>query len=346
MTTNHDSYMATPPDMSGSIAKNRFRVEVLWGVEKLLDCLDKGVNDFSVIFDYRCDIELHLNDGYEFYQVKTGTAKKFGITWVCKKNPKTNTSIIGRLYELHDAEADGPVRLIIVGNKEFLKAGGSFKEPGELLFSTLSIEDKRKVEAAIREHLPAADPDLDKVSYLLVAMDLSSPEYSVAGHLIKTYEAAMGCEPRKPNALYNALCSLADEKACEEQEQSTYENVIRNKAITHAELSTLFDRYADRENSRQDFVMAWIGRQPPLQRNNLKLAYGVVFQDLYRPSECEPIRAGIKSIENLDKALQEDNIINQVAVDIKPVCGIEVSDEMREIYAVVALYSVMEGGRS
>lgn len=344
MTVNHDSYMATPPDMSGSIAKNRFRVELLWGVEKLLDCLDEGVEDFAVVFDYLCDIEIHLNDGYEFYQVKTGTSKKFGITWVCKKSPKTNTSIIGRLYELHDVEADCSVKLIIVGNREFVKNGGNFEKPGELLFSTLNAEDKRKVEAAIREHFPAVNPNLDKVSYLLVAMDLSSPEDSVRGHLVKTYEAVNGCEPRKPNALYRALHGLVLEKACEEQEQSTYEEVIRNKGITRDELSKLFDIYADKERSLQDYVMGWIDKQPPLQQLDLKSAYEVVIQDLYRPSECEPIRAGRESIAGLDKKLSENQIIKQVAADIKPACGIEVSDEMREIYVVVALYKATKEG--
>lgn len=51
----HGCYMSTPPDMSGSLVKNRFRVELLWGLEKLLACLDDGVDDFAVVFNYRCD---------------------------------------------------------------------------------------------------------------------------------------------------------------------------------------------------------------------------------------------------------------------------------------------------
>lgn len=71
MIDNHSGYMGTAPDLSGSIAKNRFRVELLWGIEKLLQLLDKGSSSFAVVFDYRCDVELHLEKGYEFYQVKT-----------------------------------------------------------------------------------------------------------------------------------------------------------------------------------------------------------------------------------------------------------------------------------
>lgn len=86
MTIRHDIYMAKTPDMSGSIAKNRFRMELLWGIEKLLDCLDRGIEDFAVVFDYCCDIELHLDDSYEFYQVKTSSGKKFGVSWASKRS--------------------------------------------------------------------------------------------------------------------------------------------------------------------------------------------------------------------------------------------------------------------
>ena len=56
----HDGYMGTAPDLSGSISKNRFRNELFWGIDRLLTCLDSGIDSFAVVFDYRCDIELHL----------------------------------------------------------------------------------------------------------------------------------------------------------------------------------------------------------------------------------------------------------------------------------------------
>ena len=84
MTIKYDSYMAAAPDMSGSIAKNCFRNELLWDIEKLLDCLDERMDYFAVVFDYRCDIELHLRDCYEFYQAKTGTGERNSVNWACR----------------------------------------------------------------------------------------------------------------------------------------------------------------------------------------------------------------------------------------------------------------------
>ena len=51
------------------MSKNRFRQELCWGISKMFDLFDK--EDFCVVFDYKCDIEIHFNDSVEFYQIKT-----------------------------------------------------------------------------------------------------------------------------------------------------------------------------------------------------------------------------------------------------------------------------------
>lgn len=350
MTISHDAYMSKLPDMSGSVAKNRFRVELLWGIEKLLECLDNGVEDFAVIFDYCCDIELHLNDGYEFYQVKTSKSKKFGVSWISKKKPSSTVSVIGKLYELHDAETDGAVRLVVVGNKPFskknpiTKKSEDFDQPGELLFSTLHDEDKKKIEESIASHLPGVSPDFAKLSYVLVAIDLSNPDDSIRGHLVRSYEAAMNCEARKPNALYRALKGLAETKACAEKQQETYDDVVANKAITRQELSCLFASYADREDSRQDFVMKWINEQPPLKRIELKCALGEVLENLCKPRALDLLESCIEAVTGMDKNLREDDIVRLTSEKIMSDNPVGVTEAVSKIYAILALYEVIERG--
>lgn len=350
MTISHDAYMSKLPDMSGSVAKNRFRVELLWGIEKLLECLDNGVEDFAVIFDYCCDIELHLNDGYEFYQVKTSKSKKFGVSWISKKKPSSTVSVIGKLYELHDAETDGAVRLVVVGNKPFskknpiTKKSEDFDQPGELLFSTLHDEDKKKIEESIASHLPGVSPDFAKLSYVLVAIDLSNPDDSIRGHLVRSYEAAMNCEARKPNALYRALKGLAETKACAEKQQETYDDVVANKAITRQELSRLFASYADREDSRQDFVMKWINEQPPLKRIELKCALEEVLENLCKPRALDLLESCIEAVTGMDKNLREDDIVRLTSEKIMSDNPVGVTEAVSKIYAILALYEVIEGG--
>lgn len=339
----HDCYMTKRPDLSGSRTKNRFRSELLWGVEKLLNCLDKGIDSFAVVFDYLCDIELHLDDSYEFYQVKTSSAKKFGVSWACKAEKKSGVPIVARLYELNDIKSNCSIRLVIVGNKHFVKKGDNLEEPGEVIFATLHDDDKEKIKRAIKDHLPDSKPDLDIVSYLLVSMNLASPDDSVRGHLIKTYENVMGCEARKPAALYRALRGLAEEKACEEREQASYDEVIAHKAITKEEIKELFAFYADQEDSIQDFVMKWIGRQPPLQQSGLRCAYESIIQDIFRPQGSELIDAGIDLAKGLDSSLSSDDVIDYVYENIESKCGVEITDEMKKIYSVIVLYKISRG---
>ena len=51
-------YLSLPHDLSGSRSKNRFRAELLWGVSKILDLMEED-QDFTMVFDYACDIEVH-----------------------------------------------------------------------------------------------------------------------------------------------------------------------------------------------------------------------------------------------------------------------------------------------
>lgn len=63
-----DVYTKIPYDLSGSISKNRFRQELCWGISKMFDLFDK--EDFCVVFDYKCDIEIHFNDSLNSIRLK------------------------------------------------------------------------------------------------------------------------------------------------------------------------------------------------------------------------------------------------------------------------------------
>jgi hypothetical protein len=55
-----EAYNKIPHDLSGSMSKNRFRRELFWGISRMLDLFDR--KDFCVVFDYKCDVEVHLDD--------------------------------------------------------------------------------------------------------------------------------------------------------------------------------------------------------------------------------------------------------------------------------------------
>lgn len=344
MAGNHSGYMGAAPDLSGSISKNRFRVELLWGVEKLLQLLDRGLDSFAVVFDYRCDVELHLEKGYEFYQVKTGKTGTFGVSWACRTTQKKPTSIIGKLFELSDASEDGPVRLVIVGNRPFSKKGGRFDVPGELLFSSLDDDDKRKIEEAVIKECGNMIPDLSSASYLLVAMDLDKPGDSIKGHLVSSYEAIMGCEPRKPNALYDALRGLVIERACNERRQPTYDDVISKKGITAEEARGLFEQYKDEEDTIQDVVLKWIKELPPLQQNPLLVALEEITTSLDSDSTNDIVDSAKAAIRDLDTSLSFDQIIEQVAPQVEQRYAPEMSESLSRVYSAIAIAEIIKKG--
>ncbi|WP_094607022.1 hypothetical protein SPSIL_048810 [Sporomusa silvacetica DSM 10669] len=110
---NTSYYMSLPFDVSGSLSKNRFRLELLWGISKMLDIYD--YDDFTMVFDYVCDIEVHLKDGYEFYQLKTHKGDKiYTINDIVKTN--NGSSILGKLYILKRPYDFQNVKLALVSN--------------------------------------------------------------------------------------------------------------------------------------------------------------------------------------------------------------------------------------
>ena len=69
-----ETYMSLPNDLSGSASKNRFRLELLWGISKMFEIYDE--DDFTIVFDNVCDIEVHFKSELEFYQIKTHKVQK------------------------------------------------------------------------------------------------------------------------------------------------------------------------------------------------------------------------------------------------------------------------------
>ena len=93
-----NEYEKIPADLSGSISKNRFRLEMLWGASKMFDLFDK--DDFCVIFDYKCDVEVHFSDSLEFYQLKTHKVQSPYAFSKLSKRIKEKPSIMGKLFAI------------------------------------------------------------------------------------------------------------------------------------------------------------------------------------------------------------------------------------------------------
>lgn len=76
---------------------------MLWGFEKMFELYKANV-DFLMVFDYVCDVEVHLDGGIEFYQLKTNsTTRPYSISRIAKPD-KVGKSILGKLYAIKVAD--------------------------------------------------------------------------------------------------------------------------------------------------------------------------------------------------------------------------------------------------
>lgn len=234
-----DTYMMLPYDTAGSRSKNRFRVELLWGISKILDLMEQS-DDFIMVFDHVCDIEVHKENKFDFYQIKS---KSSGKTHTAKNltKRKKEGSIIGKLYVLATKIPRENVMLAIVTNAPYKAFPASLLENS---FASLPEKEKDFITAALKLELNINDVDLSNVFYIQTYMDLEHPEDAIRGKLIKAFATIKKCEPINPNALYRLIADTVSEKACYEYSSNDYSEILRLKGLSRKEFDELLNQHA------------------------------------------------------------------------------------------------------
>lgn len=275
-------YRTIPYELSGAVSKNRFRQEILWGVSKMFDLFDKP--EFCVIFDYKCDIEVHLIDSIEFYQIKTQKAQKPYSFAELSKN-KGNGSTIGKLFVLKDASCpEMRIKCALVSNR-FLKIKRKELSDAEAInFDTLDDKLKNVVIDALKSELNRDEIILSDLQYIYTAMDLTSPEDAVKGKIVSCFEKIKGCEPVKPNALHRLVFDTVERKACYEFAVDDFDELVKQKGVTKDELDSILEQYKEKADNSlkqvQDYIEANYTKVS--ERKSLKTALARVFEAEYK----------------------------------------------------------------
>lgn len=233
-------YLTLPHDSSGSMSKNRFRLELLWGISKMLDIMETD-QDFVMVFDYVCDIEVHYEDGFEFFQIKTHGRNKAYTTKSLTKI-EGEGSILGKLYILNKEAENQNIHLALVSNIPYNAM------PINILkncFTDLSVAERNKIVEALRKELNIEKIDLSNIFYIQTGMNLENPENEIRGKLVLSFEKLKGCEPTNPNALYRLVVDTVQEKACYEYSARDYAEIVRLKGLSRSEFDYLLDLHSD-----------------------------------------------------------------------------------------------------
>lgn len=206
--------------------------------------------DFAVVFDYACDVEVHYEDGLEFYQIKSHGINSPAYT--CKALTKKDSknaegSILGKLYALN-TNGSKAIKLALVTNVPLSISKKKIADEF-ICFDHLSDSAKQNLIKALKKELSISEIDLKNIFYIHTEMNLKNPEEEVQGKIVISFVKIKNCEPLNPRALYRLIVDTVNERACYEFEEKEYVNLIKNKGITRSEFDSLLNCHAINEKT-------------------------------------------------------------------------------------------------
>jgi len=219
------------------------------GLKKIYD-LHRENKQYTVVFDYCCDIEVHLKDYIEFYQVKTQKdSGSYTIGKLIKQN-KNGDSILGKLYILKynefGKECD-ETKVAVVSNAPF-NDGKKVHNSCEILdLSNTNNEATIKIKEHIKDELKkTTEINLKNAYFIRTGIDLFNPDKSLIGETAVFFEDIFNCEPKKLNSLYRVLACEVSVKASYELELKNYDEILKKKGIGNEYLSRVLEKYNEK----------------------------------------------------------------------------------------------------
>ena len=335
--------MGLPFDLSGSRSKNRFRLELLWGISRMLDLME-STNDFTIVFDFVCDIEVHLDNEFEFYQIKTHkeSQPKYTVKNLVRVKDGEQGSILGKLFALNTTR-NIPVKIVLVCNAPFKALSD---DPGENCLESLSQSNKSAIIEAIKKELGTNNVDLSNSYYLYTPMNLLQPENEIKGQLIATFEKVKGSEPLNPNALYRLVFDTVSEKACYEFDVNDYEQIKKLKGISRDEFDRMLDTHLSNEKTGIKQTIDYINKMKGIhEKKSYKNALNSLLPKMARSRV-------IQSMEfMMAKTLEEHSEISDVedAIDVltdlyHDKFPVEYSNAEKTVCYMIVIHKYVEGG--
>ena len=335
-------YMSLPHDLSGSRTKNRFRLELLWGISKILDLLDN--EDFTVVFDYACDIEIHIKNEFDFYQIKTHS----GTSSYTKKNLTKidgENSILGKLYLLNSNHPTIQTKLVLVSNSP-LSDETKKTNNEELCFNSLSLSTKNEIIDALKKELSLTSIDLSNIYFLHTNFNFLNPENEIIGKLCVSFEKIKNCEPINPNALYRLIYETVSDKACYEYTSDEYDELISLKGITKAEFEHLLEIHTNNAKTGIRQTEQYIDSLSDIQsRRKYKKALPSIMSQLCSSHCLKAIEKDIGDflISNSNTLKEIEQILDFLTQKFHDHFPKEISNEEKMVFYIIIVHRFIEG---
>lgn len=247
-----DVYSLYEADVSGARTKNRFSYEIYWGIDKFLRELIAS-DDFTMVFDYVCDIEIHHRDRLEFFQVKTkNNTGTYTVRALTKKDSSKRHSIIGTLYKLRHTELKNNMpksKLAIVSNLHLGISNNEYIPNSELVIEEIGEKNKTTFISSLSSEFPDEEIDLSDIYFINSDLGISTARETMVGRVVSFFVEHYSEELVKPGALLNLLIEEAREKADYEYPVNSRIEAVEKKGVTSERFKLIIGRYAEKSFS-------------------------------------------------------------------------------------------------
>lgn len=338
--------MKLPYDLSGAMAKNRFKNELLWGIHKILEVYTDE-KKFNMIFDYVCDIEVHWENGqYEFYQIKTSNSGESYTQSKLTRIGKKEKSVLAKLYILkHNFEEDkDKINIAIVSNKPFKDANNTLYNNTENLdFNVLNAEIKNSIEKSLKEELKIDKVDFNNMKFIYTTIDLIKPRNTLTGELVNFFNDVLKVQIKKPAVLYSVLLDIISQKAEYELKVNTYDELIAKKAISKESITELFNKHIEISNNSVKKAKENIEKMYNDnygKKVNMIVALSSIVQKMNASNTLKKLEKEIVKYINNNVEILENNlcsILEILYIKYKEEFAVEYSDEEIKSFLILIL---------
>lgn len=344
-------YMDLPYDLAGSMAKNRFRYELLWGLIKMLN-LFKDEKKFMAVFDYVCDVEVHLDKHLEFYQLKTSNKNgSYTINKLTKIEKNKTRSILGNLYRLKlntNLSENEDTRVYIVSNSPLKDDETLYTECEEVSLTSIDENSKKTIKKLLKVELNTPkEISLDNSYFIRTNMNLVDPKSEIIGHLAILFEEKLKCKCKSLTSLYNVLSSEVFNRACYELKIDSYEGIIKNKGFTYYQLEEILNKYIEISDNSIENTKKFINNNFNVgKRIKFLQALKCVVIGLNENKTLQTIEVEIVEYINRNQDVLDNSEIEIIKIVKKEIYNkktIEISDNEIEVLILLTLKRFEEG---
>lgn len=247
-------------EKGGQTALDRFDYQTAWGVSRLLDLHEKGLN-YAVAFEFHDDI-VALDDADEpssaiFYQVKTKEIGNWSLAKITHRPSSKGvkkSSFAGKMFDNCVRFGATVERLVFVSNQPLPEV---IVAHGEENFSSAEKAKLEKFVKTISEEVDGYDDNIHTVLFFFVFSDLNLTNYqnTVIGRIAEFLVSELGIDI-PPMTFALALNDFCRKRSKALADLENFEALKASKFVTRANMMKWLTQARDHHSHRPDWKTA------------------------------------------------------------------------------------------